>query len=185
MTSYTSEIMVSSAIVVAALGVAVYIDNELRKSLDDLTPIRLRASDIHAKAWGKRWPQSQGTIHKTEISNETDSIDDDEIYGIADKLVVPPKFNYRYFKGVQSLKRALGADSGQIIEDILVIRDEYEMLRQVLENHPKSQTKSIVVTGHPGIGSYESWFSSLDSNADFSPILRQKHVPPLPSFISS
>jgi len=66
--------------------------------------------------------------------------------------------------------------------DVLVVREEYEMLRKALEDDIK---QAIVVTGHPEIGSYEIWFSSQESNADFSPILRQEHFPLLPSFISS
>jgi hypothetical protein len=148
-------------------------------------PLQQGASDLHDKAWGKPWPQFEGIIYKTEISDKTGSVDDDESYGLADKLVIPPQFDYRYFKEIRSLKSALGTDPGRGIEDILVIRQEYEMLRQVLEDNPKDFEKSIVVTGHPGIGSYESWFSSLESNADFSLIFRQEHIPPLPSFTSS
>ena len=140
------------------------------------------ASALHAKAWGKPWPQSKGTIHKTDISDAETSSVDDEIYGLADKLRFTADFHYRYFKEIQVLKSALRANPGQ--GNVLVVRKEYEMLRQALEDDLKS-IRSIVVTGHPGIGSYETWFSSLESNADFSPILRQEHLPPLPSFTSS
>jgi hypothetical protein len=141
------------------------------------------ASALHAKAWGKTWPQSKGTISDTEISNETDSVDDDEIYGLADKLAVPSHFNYWYFKEIQSVKSALGAQNNHGEDDVLVVREEYKMLRLALED--LNDDRSIVVTGHPGIGSYESWFSSLESNADFSRILRQEHLSLLPSLISS
>ena len=116
------------------------------------------ASALHTRAWGKPWPHSEGTIYKTDISDaETGSVDD-EIYGLADKLRVPPDFHYRYFKEIQVLKSALGVNSGQEdIEDVLVVREEYKMLRQALEDDLKS-IRSIVVTGHPGIGSYETWF---------------------------
>jgi hypothetical protein len=146
------------------------------------------ASALHAKAWGKQWPQSVGTISKTEISgDESGSVDDDDDdvdHALADKLKVPPDFHYRFFKEIQGLKLALRADPGEDYEDVLVSRGEYETLRQALEVDLKYK-RSIVVTGHPGIGSYESWFSSLESNADFSPILRQDHLSLLPSFISS
>jgi hypothetical protein len=106
--------------------------------------------------------------------------DDDE--GLADKLEVPLIFNYRYFKEIRSLKQALGAKPGQDYQDVLLVHDEYETLRQILE---KKRCSSFVLTGHPGIGSYESWFSSLESNANFSPILRQDYLSLLPSSILS
>jgi hypothetical protein len=146
------------------------------------------ASALHAKAWGKPWPQSKGTISKTEIEisgDESGSVDDDDLDdALADKLKVPSDFHYRYFKEIQGLKRALSADLGKDLEDVLVVREEYETLCRALEEDLKYK-RSIVVTGHPGIGSYESSFSSLESNADFSPILRQDHLSLLPSFISS
>jgi hypothetical protein len=142
------------------------------------------ASALHTRAWGKSWPQSKGTISKTEIFDKEPGSVDHEIYGLTDILDVPSHFNYRYFKEIQNLKIALGTNPGQgDIEDVLVIREEYEKLRWALEDDLKG-LRSIVVTGHPGIGSYETWFSSLESNADFSPILRQEHLPPLPSFTS-
>ena len=117
------------------------------------------ASALHAKAWGKPWPHSEGTIYKTEIPDaETGSVDD-EIYGLADKLDVPSDFNYRYFKEIQDLKSALGARPGQ--DDVLVVRKEYEMLRRTLEDDLEA-FRDIAVTGHPGIGSYEGCFSSLE-----------------------
>jgi len=123
-------------------------------------------SNLHAKAWGKQWPQSKGTISKTEIcGDESGSVDDDVDEALADKLKVPLEFDYEYFEDVQHLKIALGA-SGQDFEDTLVIRDEYKKLRQALENDSVNY-RAIVVTGHPGIGSYKRWFSSLESNADF------------------
>jgi hypothetical protein len=117
------------------------------------------ASAIHAKAWGKQWPQSKDTIYENEISDETGSIDDhDEIYGLADKLVIPSEFNYRFFKEIRGLKVAVGANPGEAVDDVLVVREEYETLRWALEGD--LNYRSIVVTGHPGIGSYESEFSS-------------------------
>jgi hypothetical protein len=112
------------------------------------------ASALHVKAWGKEWPQSKGTIFKTEMvsGDESGSVDDDDIdYGLADKLEVPPHFDYRCFTEIRSLKRSLGARPGQDFEDFLLVRKEYEMLREALESLKYS---SIVVTGHPGIGSY-------------------------------
>jgi len=186
MTSYTSEIVVGSAIIVAALGVAAYMVVQPQHQLSpEPGPVQQAASALHAKAWGKPWPQFEGTIYKTDIFDDGTGSVDDEIPDLADKLNVPSHFNYRYFKGIQRLKNDLGANSDQEdIEGVLVIREEYEMLRRALEGDIEHY-RAMAVTGHPGIGSYESWFSSLESNADFSSILREEHLPPLPSFISS
>jgi hypothetical protein len=113
------------------------------------------ASALHDKAWGKPWPQSKGTISKTEISgDETGPVDDD---AFADTLDVPPNFKYRYLEEIRSLKSALGVNPGEDEEDFLVVRHEYKMLRKGLEKESKFK-RAIVVTGHPGIGSYETWF---------------------------
>jgi hypothetical protein len=190
MTSYTSEIAVGISI--ATLGIAAHMLSQqqaLVAQLSQISPIRedQAASALYAKAWGKPWPQSKGTISKTEISGESGSVDDDEdvVDALADKLKVPPHFNYRYFKEIQGLKSALGASPGRDFQDVLVVREDYETLRQVLEDQRQEGYHAFVVTGHPGIGSYESWFSSLESNADFSPMLRQDYLSLLPSFISS
>jgi len=176
--SYMSEIVIGSTII-AILGAAAYMVFQ-----HDM-PGQQMASAIHAKAWGKQWPQSEDTIYKDEISDETSSVGNhDEVYFLADKLVISSQFNYRFFKEIRHLKTALGANAGKEVDDILVIHDEYKTLCQVLE-HDFKDKHSVVVTGHLGIGSYESWFSSLKSNADFSPILRQEHLPPLPSFTLS
>jgi hypothetical protein len=172
-----SDIVLGSAII-AAVSIAGYIIVQPSRTSEQRA-----VSAFHAKAWGKTWPQSKGTISDSEISNKTGSVDDDEIYGLADKLAVPPNFNYWYFKEIQSVKSALGAQHNRGEEDVLVVREEYEMLRLALED--LNDDRSIVVTGHPGIGSYESWFSSLESNADSSPIPRQDHLSLLPSLISS
>jgi hypothetical protein len=157
MTSQLLKIVLGSAIV-AVLGIAGYII--VRPSR---TSVQLTVSALHAKAWGKSWPQSQGTILKTEISDdETGSVDDDDVDGaLADILVVPPQFKYRYLKEIRGLKSALGTNPGQDEEDVLVVREEYEMLCQALEENRKC--RAFVVTGHPGIGSYESWFSRVES----------------------
>jgi hypothetical protein len=160
MTSYMPEIVVGS-VIGAALGVAACTVVDMRKRLDnlryelatasDLRPTQQEASALYAKAWGKQWPQSKGTIDKTEIYDETGSVDDDEIHDLADKLDVPPQFNYRYFKEILSLKHTLGANPGRDFEDILIVREEYEKLRRALEDDLEG-FDSIVVTGHPGTG---------------------------------
>jgi hypothetical protein len=96
-----------------------------------------------------------------EDEDETASIDEEDedetgpVDALSDKLEVPSTFDYLYLEEIRSLKSALGANSGQEEEDFLVVREEYVLLRQALERLKK---RAIVVTGHPGIGSYESWF---------------------------
>jgi len=156
-----------------------------RRPSDPYASQRRTASDLYANAWGKRWPQSQGMISKTEISgdqtglvnddddvdedddddddeddvdNDDDVDDDDEVDGaLANNLKVPPEFEYRYLEDIRTLKSALGANPGEDEEDFLVVRKEYEILREGLEDESKYE-RAIVMTGHPGIGSYETWF---------------------------
>ena len=93
-------------------------------------------------------------IYRTDISdNKAGSADDDVDGALADILLVPPKFTYRFFKGMREIKSVLGA--GSDTDDILVIREEYKTLLKVLETR---KHRGVVVTGHPGIGSYECWF---------------------------
>jgi len=115
------------------------------------------ASALHAKAWGKPWPQSDGTISGDEMGLVDDEDDDDVDGAFADKLKVPSEFEYRYLEEIRTLKSALGANPGEDEEDFLVVRKEYEILREGLEDESK-YNRAIVMTGHPGIGSYETWF---------------------------
>jgi hypothetical protein len=147
-----------SNIVLGTVFVAVFVGYIIGRATTPTIESNQAASALHAKAWGRQWPQSEGTIAKTEISDESGSVDDHNIDGsLADKLVVPLHFNYQYFEEIQSLKSALGAQPDQDEEDVLVVRQEYEILRQALEGDLKDY-RSIVVTGHPGIGSYETRF---------------------------
>src|SRR5258708_11562122 len=140
------------------------------------------ASALYEKAWGKPWPSmSKGTIMESDIQ-KTDSADNDNDSYLADKLRFDSPFDYVYFGELDGVKRALG-DESSAQEETLVVRAEYIALHLALESKYKN-ARALVVTGQPGIGSYESWFSS-QSNADFYPILRQDHLPPLPSFTSS
>jgi len=44
----------------------------------------------------------------------------------------------------------------KMVGDVLVIRKEYEILEKELEKAVHNGCPSIVVTGQPGIGSYET-----------------------------
>ena len=59
-------------------------------------------------------------------------------------------FSYQFFKGIREIKCSLGA--GSDTHDVLVIRDEYEVLLKYLK---ATKVRGLVITGHPGIGSYE------------------------------
>ncbi|KIM25413.1 hypothetical protein M408DRAFT_26200 [Serendipita vermifera MAFF 305830] len=153
MISYTSEIVVGSAMI-AVLGAATYtVYRAVEQRITErqpITPLQRAASAFYAETWGKQWPQLEDTIYKTEIDDGTGSVDDDEIYGLADKLFIPPHLKYRYFTKIRHLKTTLHIDPGKVADDVLVVREEYETLRRVLEDDFKN-LRSIVVTGHPGI----------------------------------
>jgi len=114
-------------------------------------------------AWGKQWPQSQGTISRAEITNgesvtdsEPGSADDDVDKALADTSV-PEEFTYWFFTGMRDIKRALKATSDQ--DDVLIIRNEYKQLYNLLESQKaNTRFRGYVVTGQPGIGSSKCWF---------------------------
>jgi hypothetical protein len=70
---------------------------------------------------------------------------------LADKLHIPPTFNYTCFKEIWVLKEVIRALTDE--KDALVVLEDYAQLRQALEGTYKN-IRAIVVTGHPGIGSY-------------------------------
>src|SRR5258706_2597686 len=123
------------------------------------------ASHLYNMAWGREWQDmSEGIIVEGDIDDDkTDSADDDEDSYLADKLRLDTPFRYTYFEKFSFLRRALG-DENSAQEEALVVREEYDALNSALESD-FAEVKAVVVTGQPGIGSYESWFSS-QSNAD-------------------
>jgi len=104
-------------------------------------------------AWGKHWPRSKGTICKAEITDgESGPADDDVDQAIADTSL-PEELTYWFLTGIRNIKIALKATSDR--DDVLVIRDEYEQLYNLLERQEaNSRFRGYVVTGQPGIGSY-------------------------------
>jgi hypothetical protein len=169
MTSHLSDIGLGSAIaIVVGIGTYILVRTQLERAVEDLIKRNELASDplisqlrtasaLHAKAWGKPWPQSDGTISGDEIGPVDDEDDDDVDGAFADKLKVPSEFEYRSLEEIRTLKSALGANPGEDEEDFLVVHKEYEILREGLE-HESKYKRAIVMTGHPGIGSYETWF---------------------------
>jgi hypothetical protein len=137
MASYKLETAVGFA--VATLGVITYMQIERQRALiaqqrqyieqqhralvaqiSQIFPIRedQAASALHAKAWGKLWPQSKGTISKIEISGESGSVDDDDdddddvVEALADKLKVPQTS----ITCTSKKYRALKALSAQVVD---------------------------------------------------------------------
>ena len=117
-------------------------------------------SNLHAKTWGKPWPhQSRCTISKSEISNDrTGPVDEDNLDftdgPLRDILHIPPSYEYDCFKEMQAFTDAFAAVP--ILKNSLVVREEYKILRKVLEEEVLKSCRGIVVTGHPGIGSYKT-----------------------------
>jgi hypothetical protein len=102
-----------------------------------------RAQIIYEKAWGQSWPRRHATVKQAEIGRLAD---DDELYvegGITDS------FDYSCLDGIAQVARALSLPLR--VQDILVIRAEYEAILDMLE---QDSEKAFVVTGQPGIGSF-------------------------------
>ena len=108
-------------------------------------------------AWGKPWPhQFRRTISKSEIINEaTGPVNENDLDftegPLRDILHIPASYEYICFTEMLSVIKAFTA--GPIIGNVLVVRKEYTKLREVLE---KDSRAAIVITGQPGIGSYET-----------------------------
>ncbi|KAJ7499479.1 hypothetical protein FB451DRAFT_1015006 [Mycena latifolia] len=100
-----------------------------------------QAQIVHKKAWGHSWPRRRNTVKQAEIGQMGDG---DELYvdgGITDHL------DYWCLDGIRQIAQALAAPIN--MQDILVIREEYESILAMLDRYP---SKLFVITGHPGIG---------------------------------
>ncbi|KIL58555.1 hypothetical protein M378DRAFT_15463 [Amanita muscaria Koide BX008] len=84
-------------------------------------------NEIHDKAWGKPWPTITCTIHHHDI--ETDDTD----------------ATFTCLLDVGLLRAALGI-LGKF--SVIVIREEYEFLRELLEG----KNRPFIITGQPGTG---------------------------------
>lgn len=115
------------------------------------------ALEFYEKAWGKEWPRHEGTILKTELrpasgipfhedAMELDNDSAEEAY--ADE---PNEFKYTCLDGVDIIASMLL--SSMDIGNALVERPEYRSLCKMLESFGR---RGLVVTGHPGIGSYDN-----------------------------
>ncbi len=105
------------------------------------TPKPVRA--FHKKAWGHPWPHHSAVVRATEIGQLDEG---DELYfdgGVADQ------YTYVCLDGLKDIASALLAPSSMNLQDVIIIRREYEYLRQTQESVPE---KSFLLLGHPGIG---------------------------------
>ncbi|KAF9012152.1 hypothetical protein BDZ89DRAFT_912053, partial [Hymenopellis radicata] len=99
---------------------------------------------LYDLAWGKSWPHQAGTIYKTEIGQVNA---DDELYFDGGVDGIPDSLAYDCLQDVGKVTAALSMTMGFL--DVLVVREEYDLVRKMLE---KPDHKAVVVTGHPGIG---------------------------------
>ncbi|KAJ6519307.1 hypothetical protein C8R45DRAFT_806234 [Mycena sanguinolenta] len=102
---------------------------------------------LHLKAWGHQWPRHKSLIEKDELG---DLVNDDELY-FADET---RRLEYVCLDGIGQITTALMAPL--YLQDSIVIRDEYEFVREKLDQAQLSeeqlQKRLFTITGHPGIG---------------------------------
>ena len=117
-------------------------------------------SILHEKAWGHSWPQHTGTIRRTDIVPDDHAMGldqdiDQDLTVVGDDI--PEQLDYICLEGMQDVAQALRLPTS--VEDILLVRREYVILRDAISRMTlRRQTTGIVVTGQPGIGSYRSRF---------------------------
>ncbi|KAJ7134214.1 hypothetical protein C8R44DRAFT_420114 [Mycena epipterygia] len=86
-----------------------------------------QAQIVHKKTWGRPWPRRPNTVKQAEIGQMGDG---DELYvdgGITDH------FDYLCLDGIGEVAQALSVPLN--LEDILVIREEYEYILAKLNLH--------------------------------------------------
>ena len=124
------------------------------------TPAAEALSNLHTKAWGKRWPhQSRRTIFKGEIVNDKNGpVNEGDLDfkegPLRDILHIPASYSYDCFKEMQLFTDAFTV--APTLRNVLVARKEYQILRKALEQEAIKGSHGIVVTGQLGIGSYET-----------------------------
>ena len=135
----------------------------------DLAAQAAEASSLHAKAWGRKWPDTfQGTICLSDLQPRpttttkgkavTQAVESVEpINGhyeeediVEDILSVQrDTLTYDYMKGMKEVAYYLGALSW--VEDCLVIREDYPYLLKELEKL-SGRTQAVAILGQPGNG---------------------------------
>ncbi len=102
---------------------------------DERDPAQIRAnraaSALHKQAWGKPWPRHTGTMHSSELGHLAD---DDELY-FDDGGDDPAEFlTYNCLEGVRKVMAALSMRRSLEFMDVIVVREEYDMIRNMVEN---------------------------------------------------
>lgn len=107
-----------------------------------LAAVQRSAQVFYDEAWDKTWPgREKRTLHKFELDVDAEGNHAD----LADEL------SYECIPGMDRVASALRAQPS--LRGVVVVRKEYETLVESLtKGRLRSNTKSVVVTGHPGIG---------------------------------
>ena len=114
--------------------------------------LAIALAKLYDMAWGKPWPHiSYRSISEAEIADRGSEHDDAD-GPLSDILHVPTSFDYECFDKMEVLRDVFGTAS--VMDCGLVVREEYGILLKFLEG--QLTWRPVVVTGQPGIGSYDT-----------------------------
>ncbi|KAF9023320.1 hypothetical protein BDZ89DRAFT_169772 [Hymenopellis radicata] len=119
-----------------------------------LTHVTRAATGLHKQAWGKPWPRHTGTIHSSEIGRLDD--DDEQYFESGDDSA--DVLTYTCLEGVGKVMKALLMTRSFMFMNNLVIQEEYDRIRTMLDSTDLDGERAFVVTGHPGIGTSRNLF---------------------------
>jgi len=126
-------------------------------------------------AWGEPWPHHFGEIDMTKITHDNNAAFKDfaglvdghnaqseephlarPVFNRVDSVLadVRPAFQYKCLTNIVQLKECLGLTGAK--DEVLVVLRDYELLREAMQRGISIGTRGFVLTGHPGIGSYDS-----------------------------
>lgn len=94
---------------------------------------------------------SEGTIvPESAVANPVDNGSNENSADDEENCLLATAIPYSYFKNMLVVHQVLGATSGR--DDVLVIRKEYELVLEAIQEKFKIGVPGVAVTGHPGIG---------------------------------
>ena len=102
-------------------------------------------------AWGNPWPRHVGKVSRAGDDLPMLSDDDDGV----DAPRPPSELEYVCLHNIKAVVEACGG-SAESVQDVLVVRQDYELLREMMEEGHLKASNSMVVAGQPGIGAYTS-----------------------------
>ncbi|KAF5326141.1 hypothetical protein D9611_000836 [Ephemerocybe angulata] len=124
---------------------------------------------LYEKAWGKEWPQHEGTILRTDVvpTSASQSIamdidgnqnkDQDNNPVLSTTTTEQAELKYTCLSGMIKVAQFLGMPTE--MQDVLLIRNEYLRLVEVIAHVHNVKLKgglcAVLVTGQPGIGLYQ------------------------------